>query len=48
MFDRDNDRMPIQITDQLIDDVYNDNNDCIILRPTELEPKKGFYINIEK
>ena len=24
MFDRDNDTMPIQVTDQLIDDVYND------------------------
>ena len=29
-------------------DVYNDNNDCIILRPTDLEPKKGFYVKIEK
>ncbi len=29
-------------------DVYNDNNDCILLRPADLEPEKGFYIKIEK
>lgn len=35
-------------TFQIDIDVSNDNNDCIILRLTEFEPNKGFYINIER